>query len=206
MKRYIKLLIVFMVVITISVFLSISVLAAGYYPHYYEQSPPDWGQWWWTNGSMIVWENTNWWDDTSAVALRYHWYRGSDPTLEVEGYNPGQMIDCDKLSIDSVTIYNLPYTHYEIKNGDCPGNSPTFKEQVDIHIKGSDEDFHSGVWYDHWVKYQKVGTGNGEVNFSYEVASGCPNDCWLGKIQYDHSYNATCASPSGILSGLPGCP
>lgn len=206
MKRASRILVLIAIVSALAVFFLVAtaVYAAAYYPHYYEQSPPDQGQWWWTNGSLITWETTSWWDKNSAAAIRAQYWQGGDPTIEVEGYDPGKQTGCDKLNVSSVTIYNLPVASYQIINGDCPNNNTNFKEQVDIHIK-ADSNFKPRVWYDHWVKYQKVGSGASEANFSYEV-SCCCNDCWLGKVMYDSNKNATCASPSGVLDGKPGCP
>lgn len=135
-----------------------------------------------------------------AIQTQYNHRR--DPTFEIEGYNPGAGTSCDKLSVYSVTIFSLPWDGYTLKNGDCPGNSSSYLEQVDIHIK-ADSNFQANTWYSHQVTYNKVGTGNGEVNLSFEV-NGLEFN--LGKAKYDSSYYATCANPGNVIHNLPGCP
>lgn len=154
----------------LAVFLLFGVVHAygSYYHHSWEISPPDYGTWWWTNSSRITFETTHWWDTDSRNALAYHYNMNDQPTLEIEAYNPGSQTGCDKLSLYSVTIWNLPVDGYQIKNGDCPGNNTSLKEQVDIFIKGNNS-FQANVWYDHWEKYNKH-SGNGEVyNYPQKV-------------------------------------
>jgi len=177
------------------------VYAYGTYRHYgYEISPPDYGTWWWTNGTRITFETTHWWDTDSRSALVTHYFLGDQPTFEIEAYDPGQQTECDRIYIYSVTIWNLPVDGYEIKNGDCPGNNQTYKEQVDIFIR-ADYNFQAQVWYDHWEKYNKI-SGGGEINVTYEFGG---LDLWLAKVEYNGLYNATCTSPAGFISGVGSC-
>lgn len=131
------------------------------------------------------------------------WYQ-----LEAEAYNPaGGGTSCDKLHTYS-TSYTLPLrSSPSVANG-C--GSTTYKEETKFPIKSSS----IGNNVEYWTltrnyKYNAVNGQVHEVNWSF---SNLATDWWAGKVRYRmesgapyFGYFPTCASPSGILSGYPGC-
>lgn len=166
--------------------------AADAYHNSGDKAPPT-GNWWWGHrtNNRVVWEIHDYWSTTNAQNLR----NAGNYRFEVEGYDPGQGASCDYLNVASVETYELPVTGYSILNG-C--GSSTQKEL--IHLSLLESSIQGNLWYRHWQYYYKANTPQAGAHVNYSFAPEWGSDSWLGKLNYNSSWNATSTDRAGLLN------
>jgi hypothetical protein len=210
-------------------------VAAVAWPQGAKFGEPDSGNFGWVNidASYLRWHGRNLWGTSKVGNLRQAYNQHWDPTLEFEGWNPGQKTDCDNLNYSSYNG-NLPRAGAaDVKDAEengltaffwpegCSGQNRNIREQVDVFLDGSTSGIQANILYDMYIVWSKTylydyNPSWREVNLTYEEACGtCEHS--LGKLKYDIRgtadgypnngvYAYTCANPAGAVGGLPGCP
>lgn len=181
MKFYAKILLVCLMAVS-SIYQLVN--AAGPWDDTWADSP-DWGyQNWVNNTGYVEWVPVFEWDSNTPPT--------NNRRIELEWYNPGAGTDCDRLEPYSLTEYGGDWVDTWWTDNQC-GGWGTDDERLTFSLK--ENNISSGVLYGVSSKATKVSSPgtSGETNVSFTCWL-CSDD-WLGKQEYNSSYNDAGSSP-----------